>query len=121
MPCSPFLLMLLAATLTASSSSSAAELRIGIIGLDTSHVIAFTKLLNDPSIPGHIPGARVVAAFKSGSTDMPEKSFNRVEPYAAELAGKYGVKICNSIEEVVGQVDAIMIENVDGRKPLEIA
>jgi len=113
-------LLLLALTVTAATAP-AADLRIGIIGLDTSHVVAFTKLLNDPSIPGHIPGARIVAAFKSGSEDMPEKSFNRIEPYAAELSGKYGVKICDSIDEVVSQVDAIMIENVDGRKHLEIA
>jgi predicted dehydrogenase len=113
--------MIVAATLTAAGSALAVELRVGIIGLDTSHVVAFTKLLNDANAPGHIPGARVVAAFKSGSEDMPEKSFNRVEPYAAELAGKYGVKICATIEEVVSQVDAIMIENVDGRKHLEIA
>jgi predicted dehydrogenase len=103
------------------SAPALAEIRVGIIGLDTSHVVAFTKLLNDPSLPNHIPGARVVAAFKSGSPDMPEKSFNRIEPYAAELSSKYGVKICETIDEVVAQVDAIMIENVDGRKHLEIA
>ena len=72
--------MLLAATLTAAAGSNAADLRIGIIGLDTSHVVAFTKLLNDPNTANHIPGGRVVAAYKSGSPDMPEKSFNRIEP-----------------------------------------
>src|SRR5439155_1565158 len=38
--------------------SSGAELRIGLIGLDTSHVIAFTKLLNDPKSPQHVPGGK---------------------------------------------------------------
>ena len=114
-------LLLFMATLTAFTRAHGADLRIGIIGLDTSHVVAFTKLLNDPSVPGHIPGARIVAAFRSGSEDMPEKSFNRVEPYAKELAEKYGVTLCATIEELVAQVDAIMIENVDGRKHLEIA
>ena len=37
-------------------------IKVGIIGLDTSHVVAFTQLLNDPARPDHIPGARVVAA-----------------------------------------------------------
>ena len=47
-----------------------ADLRIGIIGTDTSHVIAFTKILNDPTNKDHIPGARVVAAYKGGSKDI---------------------------------------------------
>ena len=51
------------------AAAQTAELRIGIIGTDTSHVTAFTKLLNDKSDPDHLPGARVVAAFKGGSPD----------------------------------------------------
>ena len=112
---------LLAATLMITNRGPAADLRVGIIGLDTSHVVAFTKVLNDETASTHIPGARVVAAFRSGSEDMPEKSFNRVAGYAKELSEKYGVKLCSTIEELVSQVDAIMIENVDGRKHLEIA
>ena len=49
---------------------ASAEIRLGIIGTDTSHVIAFTKLLNDSSSPDHVPGARVVAAYKGGSPDI---------------------------------------------------
>ena len=30
------------------------KLKVGIIGLDTSHVIAFTKILNDPKAPAEI-------------------------------------------------------------------
>jgi len=36
---------------------AAEELRLGIIGLDTSHVTAFTRLLNDPTHKDHVPGA----------------------------------------------------------------
>jgi len=32
------------------------EIRLGIIGTDTSHVTAFTKLLNDKNDPAHVPG-----------------------------------------------------------------
>ena len=46
------------------------EIKVGMIGLDTSHVTAFTKLLNDKSDLNHVPGARVVAAFKGGSPDV---------------------------------------------------
>ena len=34
----------------ASASTQAADIRIGMIGLDTSHVTAFTKLLNDSAV-----------------------------------------------------------------------
>ena len=43
------------------ASNAADELRIGMIGLDTSHVTAFAALLNDPKTANHIAGARIVA------------------------------------------------------------
>jgi hypothetical protein len=51
--------------------SCRAELRIGIIGTDTSHVMHFTRMLDDKLAPDHISGARIVAAYKGGSKDMP--------------------------------------------------
>jgi predicted dehydrogenase len=101
----------------ASLSSFAADLRVGIIGLDTSHVVAFTELLNNPANKHHIPGAKVVAAFKAFSPDIPS-SATRVEGYTKQLQDKYGVKLAHSIEELCAQVDAVMIENVDGRPHL---
>ena len=67
-------------------------LRLGLIGLDTSHVIAFTSRFNEPDNPNHVPGGRVVAAFKGGSKDI-ESSHTRVEGYTKTLVEKYGVKI----------------------------
>jgi predicted dehydrogenase len=98
----------------------AGDLRIGILGTDTSHTVAFSKLLNDPANPLHIPGGRIVAAWKGGSPDIPS-SASRVDGYAKELAETYGVKIFPSIEEVAQAVDAIMILSVDGRPHLEEA
>lgn len=100
--------------------SRAAEIRLGIIGLDTSHVTAFTELLNNPVAKDHVPGARVVAAFKGGSADIPS-SIGRVEEYTATLRDKYGVKIHDTIEQVCAEVDAVLIEAVDGRPHLEQA
>jgi hypothetical protein len=100
-----------------AASAHAAEIRIGILGTDTSHTESFAKLLNDPANPQHIPGGRIVAAWKGGSPDVPQ-SATRVEEYAAALSQKFGAKICDSIEEVASQVDAIMILNVDGRPHL---
>jgi predicted dehydrogenase len=98
----------------------AAEMRIGIIGLDTSHVTAFTKLLNDAAAPNHVPGGKVVAAFKSSSPDIPS-SADRVEQYTTELQNSFGVKLVPSIEELCQEVDCVMIESVDGRPHLEQA
>src|SRR5512132_4200997 len=107
--------------LTASVCAFAADIRVGIIGTDTSHVPAFTKLLNgDPSEPGHIAGARVVAAYKGGSPDLPE-SANRVENFAKEIQAKYGVEIVPDIATLLTKVDAVLIESVDGRPHLEQA
>src|SRR6185369_4962511 len=97
--------------------SLGAELRIGMIGLDTSHVIAFTKLLNDPKTPQHVTGGKVVAAFKGGSPDI-ESSWSRVEDYTKQLQQEFGVKMVDSIEELCQQVDAVMLEIVDGRPHL---
>ena len=113
-------MFLSAVLLLANDNQRAAQeqvIKIGIIGTDTSHVPAFTKLLNDPKDPGYIPGARVVAAFKGGSPDV-ESSHTRVERFAAEIRDKYGVEIVGSIEELVSKVDAVLLESVDGRPHL---
>lgn len=94
------------------------ELKIGLIGLDTSHVTAFTKLLNDPSVEYHVPGGRVVVAYPGGSPDF-ELSIGRVEGFTNELRDNYNVAIVGSPEAVAEQSDVIMLESVDGRVHLE--
>lgn len=101
-------------------SSFAADLRLGIIGTDTSHVIAFSKILNDPKHPEHIPGAKIVAAFKGGSKDI-ESSYSRVDKYAEELARDWKVEIVPDIATLLSKVDAVLLESVDGRPHLEQA
>ena len=44
--------------------TAAADIRVGLIGLDTSHAPAFAGILNDPNAKDHVAGARVVAAVK---------------------------------------------------------
>ena len=101
-------------------SAKAEVIRIGMIGLDTSHVVAFTETINNPEAKGHVPGAKVIAAFKGGSPDI-ESSASRVDGYTKTLQEKYGVKIYDTIEELCKNVDAVMIESVDGRPHLEQA
>jgi hypothetical protein len=97
-----------------SALYASAEIRLGIIGTDTSHVIAFTKLLNDSSSPDYVPGARVVAAYKGGSTDI-ESSYQRVDKFAEELKTKWKVEFVSDIPGLCRKVDAVLLESVDGR------
>jgi Oxidoreductase family, NAD-binding Rossmann fold len=95
-------------------------LRAGIIGLDTSHVVAFTKLLNDANPKPEVAGVRVVAAYPGGSQDIPS-SRDRLAGYTNELRDKFGVTIVGSIDELLASVDVVLLESVDGRPHLEQA
>jgi predicted dehydrogenase len=89
--------------------------RIGMIGLDTSHVTAFTRVINDPA---KNYGCKVVAGYSGGSPDIPS-SANRVENYTNQLRDKYGVEIVGTIEELCEKVDGVLLESVDGRPHLK--
>lgn len=97
--------------------AATATLRVGLIGLDTSHAVEFTRILNDPNHPHHVAGARVVAAFKGGSPDV-EASATRIERFTAEVTTKWGVALVDSIEALCLEVDAVMLTSVDGRQHL---
>ena len=115
------LLLAMAASMAGSAPGARGEqpapLRLGLIGLDTSHAAAFTDLINDASRPDHVPGGRVVAAFKGGSPEVPA-SATRIERFTAELTGQRGVELVDSIETLVARVDAVMLLSVDGRQHL---
>jgi Oxidoreductase family, NAD-binding Rossmann fold len=93
------------------------QMRLGMIGLDTSHVPAFAKLINDPEGKGKLAEMQVVAAFPGGSDDLPT-SRDRVAGYTKELKDM-GIEIVDSIETLLTKVDAVLLESVDGRKHLE--
>jgi predicted dehydrogenase len=95
----------------------AGPLRAGIIGLDTSHVIAFTRILNDPGATGDLADVTVVAGYPGGSPDIPA-SRDRVEKFTEQLRGM-GIEICDSIDQLLEKVDVVLLESVDGRPHLE--
>ncbi len=113
--------MLLAAYLLMSGELTAAEppIKVGMIGLDTSHVILFTKLLNVPNAADDMAGVRIVAAYPGGSDDLPI-SRDRVKGFTEQLRGM-GIEIVDSIEALLPKVDAVMLESVDGRCHLQQA
>lgn len=95
----------------------ATPLKVGIIGLDTSHAPAFTGLLNDEGQEFYVPGARVVGAYPGGSEQF-SLSRDRVAGFTEQLEEVYNVKIYDAIPALVADVDAILLESVDGRQHL---
>jgi hypothetical protein len=108
----------LAALLAVATVAYTADLRLGIVGADTSHVTAFAKILNDPLSPDYVPGARIVAAYKGGSKDI-EESASRIDKFAEELRTKWKVDFYSDINTLVKHVDAVLLTSVDGRVHLE--
>jgi hypothetical protein len=92
-------------------------LKAGIIGLDTGHAVAFTKILNKDPQPPQVEGVRMVAAFPKGSPDI-ESSVSRVPAYTEQVK-ELGVEIVDSIEALCEKVDVILLETNDGRPHLE--
>ncbi len=97
---------------------SSGPLRIGIIGLDTSHAVAFTKLFNDPKATGDLADMKVVAGYPGGSPDLPA-SYQRVEKYTKTLREQFGLEIVDSIPKLLEKVDVVLLESVDGRPHLK--
>src|SRR5262249_1179861 len=93
---------LLAAPLLADPPQAATKpppLKIGIIGLDTSHVTAFTDVINKDN-KGPLENMRVVAAFPAGSPDLPT-SANRLAGFTKTLRDKHKVEMVKSIAELL--------------------
>ncbi|WP_436832753.1 Gfo/Idh/MocA family protein [Parapedobacter sp. DT-150] len=93
--------------------------RIGIIGLDTSHSLAFTKALNAEVPDEKLLGYKVVAAYPYGSKTI-ESSAKRIPGYIEEVRAQ-GVEIVDSIPALLDRVDAVLLETNDGRLHLEQA
>jgi Oxidoreductase family, NAD-binding Rossmann fold len=118
---SQFLLLPLLALVLSAHAEAPKPLRAGIIGLDTSHVIAFTNTLNkgpkSPADADKVAGVKVVAAFPQGSKDI-ESSTKRVPEYTEKMRA-LDVEIVDSIEELLKRVDVVFLESNDGRVHLE--
>ena len=119
--CTVALMAVLAASATADEQSpqviaATAPLRIGMIGLDTSHCLEFTKLLNADSPDPQLAGCRVVAVYPKGSPDI-ESSVSRVPEYAVKIK-EMGVEVIDDLPAMLERVDAVLLETNDGRPHL---
>ncbi len=91
---------------------AAQPIRIGMIGLDTSHVPAFVGIFNSAKAAGDLAGFKVVAGYPGG-TDLPA-SRDRVAKFTEQIRAK-GVEIVDSIPALLEKVDVVLLESVDGR------
>jgi hypothetical protein len=97
--------------------AAAADLRLGLVGTDSSHVTAFAAAFNDAASAQHVAGAKIIAAYRGGSSDLPS-SRDRIETFTTQLRDKYSVEIVGTIAELCARVDGVLLTSVDGRAHL---
>jgi len=112
------ILIALFATSAVFAQDDVKLIRAGMVGLDTSHVPAFTKLFNKGETAGELAGIKVTTGY-TGGTDMPA-SRDRKAKFTQQLR-EMGVEIVPSIPELLAKVDVVLLESVDGRIHLEEA
>jgi predicted dehydrogenase len=101
-----------------AQEKTAATIRAGMIGLDTSHVPAFCRIFNRDNASGDLAGIKVVAGYPGG-TDIPA-SRDRVGKFTDQLR-EMKIEIVNTIPELLKRVDVVLLESVDGRIHLQEA
>ena len=86
-------------------------LKLGILDFDTSHAVEFTKRLNHKDIAEDqwVEGATVVVGCPGESKLSPE----RIPEYTAAMK-KLGVPLVDKPADMIGKVDAMLVEAVDG-------
>lgn len=117
--------LVMAAAILGSAAPAVAQdddsktFRLGIIGLDTSHSLAFAKSMNRTPADPKFRNCRIVAAYPQGSTTI-ESSVERIPGYIEEIK-KLDVEIVDSIEALLQRVDGVLLETNDGQPRLEQA
>ena len=93
------------------------EIRIGMIGLDTSHSIAFTKCLQAPDVPPeqHVAGAKVVSCMRF---ETPFQGKEGLDERQKQLEA-WGVEVTTDFDHAVAECEAIMMEINDPAYHLE--
>src|SRR5262245_46525446 len=91
-------------------------IRVGLVDFDTSHVVAFTQRLNHIGIGEKewVEGAKVIAGCPGDSKIMPE----RIPGYEKQLRD-YGIEIVAKPTDLMGKIDAVMIESQQGARHLD--
>ncbi len=107
------------AVLLAAVSQAEEIVKVGMIGLDTSHCLEFAKAFNATNPAPEYAGFRVVAVYPKGSEDI-ASSTNRVPGYIEKIT-PLGVELVGSIDELLKRCDVVLLESNDGRVHLKQA
>jgi len=99
-----------------SLAKPSSKKKIGIVGLDSSHAIAFTKELNANVTNDSYKGYEVVAAYPLGSPSIPLNA-QRIPKFTEDIK-KLGVEIVPTLEKLLKIVDFVLLETNDGNKHL---
>ncbi len=110
-------IMSIVATCHVVADEPAKTIRIGMIGLDTSHCLAFTELLSKGDNDPQLAGAKIVLVYPKGSPDI-VSSVERVPDYTKKITAM-GVEVIEDLDAMISQVDAVLLETNDGRPHLE--
>lgn len=91
-------------------------IKLGILDFDTSHVVEFSSRINHIDQPEDqwVDGAKVVVACTGDSKVSPERI-----PMFTEKLKKFGIPIVDKPEDMIGKVDAMLIESMDGSVHVE--
>jgi predicted dehydrogenase len=87
-------------------------IRLGMIGLDTSHAPAFAKAMNERAVEAGKRPVRVVAAYPHGSSQI-ESSASRIPKFTEDFK-TMGIEIVDSIDALLAKVDGVLLETNDG-------
>ena len=105
--------------LTANSAQAAKPMRVGILGFDSYQALAFTQLFHAPPADNpDLVGLRVVAAWPGGSPDLEQTAVD-IARWRPDLL-KQGVRIVDSVADVLSESDVVMVMSLDGRAHLEL-
>ncbi len=93
------------------------EIRVALIGLDTSHTIQFAQRIQAPDCPADqkVAGLRVASCLRFSTPFQNEDGLNAREVTLQE----WGIKVTTDFEEAVADCDALMLEINDPAFHLE--
>ncbi|HIE28466.1 TPA: Gfo/Idh/MocA family oxidoreductase [Candidatus Poribacteria bacterium] len=86
-------------------------INLGIVDFDTSHVVAFTQRLNHIGVSEEqwVDGAKIVIGCPGESIMSPERI-----PEYTKTVKEFGVELVDKPEDIIGKVDGVLVESVDG-------
>ena len=84
------------------------NIRIAVIGMDTSHAVEFPKYIQDPAIDpaSHVPGMTVTRALRFETPFQNAEGLNKRQAYLESI----GVKVTENFDEAAADCDAVFLE-----------